>query len=196
MTVEDFMKQDNMEYSRRNTAGNVATLVTNLAKKSNDKNKIFLFLDEIEVTGSDDDLALLPTLVPKQGNLKVISCYRPSSEPLTFPASPGSLQVNLTASYRQSYELRVSLESLFKELFGYSILEGETSMLQRGLSTQQSLSWANFEKYDEEAVEVKLTQVKAGESRRCALINMTGSSSFTAWCKDHGKEHRQDISDY
>ena len=49
---------------------------------------------------------------------------------------------------------------------------------------------------EEEAVKVKFTQVKAGESRRCALINMTAGYSFTAWCKDHGKEHRQYISDY
>ena len=197
LTVRQYMRREGMTYSGKDSAANINNIVTKLANEVTKEKKTILVLDEIQVDDTGADISLLPTLVPQHGFLKVIICFRPSSKLPAFPASPWCLILILIVSYRQSMGMRKALEPLFMDVYGFSILEGDTSLLYQDPSSHKSLSWANFEKMDEKAVtkvlsRVKKEESKKGETRRCAFINMTNmtfddNAFFQSWCKRHGE---------
>ena len=178
ITLKDYMKKNKIAKGKDDET-NVNNIVKKLGGKATEKKKKILFIDEFQLQESDDDYTVLPSLEPEDDNTSVISCFRPLNKQYiqhgstnTQTNKPRSIHLDLPASFRQCKGLRKNVEPLLKEVFGYSLLQGVTEMLKEDSSTLPSVTWANFEVYDQAAVVRKLTQVRREDTRECALIDM------------------------
>ena len=94
----------------------------------------------------------------------------------------------LKNSFRQTKELREFLGLFFNKMFNKSILQGDTSFLKdHNQGEQHFATWVHFNKWSQEEVETKLTELRGLEKREATLIRMTYDMNFSGWCSAHGE---------